>query len=93
LGRSIDNAANRQIQIGKQPVTQITIIDAEPEKQAEALAIMTERARFMARQPGSWLYASARVAFASCASARVARRAAGVAYCAPPRPASHVAQP
>ena len=38
-----------QIQIGKQPVTQITIIEAEPEKQAEALAIMTERARFMAR--------------------------------------------
>jgi len=28
-----------QIQIGKQPVTQITIIEAEPEKQAEALAI------------------------------------------------------
>jgi hypothetical protein len=41
-----------QIQIGKQPVTQITIIEAEPEKQAEALAIMTERARLMARQPG-----------------------------------------
>ena len=41
-----------QIQIGKQPVTQITIIEAEPEKQAEALSIMTERARFMARQPG-----------------------------------------
>jgi hypothetical protein len=34
-----------QIQIGKQPATQITIIEAEPEKQAEALAIMTERAR------------------------------------------------
>ena len=41
-----------QIQIGKQPITQITIIEAEPEKQAEALSIMTERARFMARQPG-----------------------------------------
>jgi heme-degrading monooxygenase HmoA len=40
------------IQIGNQPVTQITIIEAEPEKQDEALAIMTERARFMARQPG-----------------------------------------
>ena len=40
-----------QIQIGKQPVTQITIIEAEPEKQAEALAIITERTRFMARQP------------------------------------------
>jgi quinol monooxygenase YgiN len=41
-----------QIQIGKQPITQITFIEAEPEKQAEALSIMTERARFMARQPG-----------------------------------------
>ena len=28
-----------QIQIGKQPATQITIIEAELEKQAEALAI------------------------------------------------------
>jgi heme-degrading monooxygenase HmoA len=41
-----------QIQTGKQPVTQITIIESEPDKQAEALSIMTERARFMARQPG-----------------------------------------
>src|SRR5437899_11244017 len=41
-----------QIQIGKQPITQITIIESEPEKQTEALSIMTERARFMARQPG-----------------------------------------
>jgi heme-degrading monooxygenase HmoA len=41
-----------QIQIDKQPTTQITIIEAEPGKQAEALSIMTERARFMARQPG-----------------------------------------
>lgn len=41
-----------QIQIDKQPVTQITIVEAEPEKQAEALSLMTERARFMAGQPG-----------------------------------------
>jgi heme-degrading monooxygenase HmoA len=41
-----------QIQIDKQPVTQITIIEAEPEKQAEALSLMVERARFMQRQPG-----------------------------------------
>src|SRR2546425_4225705 len=41
-----------QIQIGKQPITQITIIESEPEKQADALSLMTERARFMARQPG-----------------------------------------
>ena len=41
-----------QIQIDKQPVTQITIVESEPDKQAEALSLMTERARFMARQPG-----------------------------------------
>src|SRR5262245_36463634 len=40
------------IQKDSQPVTQITIIEAEPGKQAEALSLMTERARFMARQPG-----------------------------------------
>lgn len=41
-----------QIQIGQQPVTQITIIEAEPEKQNEALSLMRERAHFMQRQPG-----------------------------------------
>src|SRR5881628_336877 len=41
-----------QIQTSNQPVTQITIVEAEPGKQADALAVMTERARFMARQPG-----------------------------------------
>ena len=41
-----------QIQTGRQPVTQITIVESEPDKQAEALSLMTERARFMARQPG-----------------------------------------
>lgn len=41
-----------QIQSAQQPVTQITVIDAEPDKQNEALALMSERARFMARQPG-----------------------------------------
>jgi quinol monooxygenase YgiN len=40
------------IQIDNQSVTQITVIEAEPEKQQEALSLMTERARFMARQPG-----------------------------------------
>ncbi|HZR75945.1 antibiotic biosynthesis monooxygenase family protein [Bradyrhizobium sp.] len=34
------------------PVTQITIIEAEPDKQAEALSLMAERARFMQSQPG-----------------------------------------
>src|SRR3979411_3201593 len=40
------------IQTGNQPVTQITVIEAEPEKQNEALSLMAERPRFMARQPG-----------------------------------------
>jgi heme-degrading monooxygenase HmoA len=40
------------IRTDKQHVTQITVIESEPEKQAEALSLMTERARFMARQPG-----------------------------------------
>lgn len=41
-----------QIQTRNQPVTQITIVEAEPGKQAEALSLMTERARFMSEQPG-----------------------------------------
>src|SRR5436309_5585751 len=40
------------IRTDKQPVTQITVIESEPGKQAEALSLMTERARFMSRQPG-----------------------------------------
>ena len=40
------------IQRDNQPVTQITVIEAEPEKLADALAVMSERAQFMARQPG-----------------------------------------
>src|SRR5881396_2418877 len=40
------------IQTNTQTITQITVVDAEPEKQAEALSMMAERARFMARQPG-----------------------------------------
>ena len=40
------------IRTDNQPVTQITVIEPEPGKQAEALALMSERARFMARQPG-----------------------------------------
>jgi len=35
-----------------QPVIQINVIESQPEKQAEALSLMTERARFMSRQPG-----------------------------------------
>jgi heme-degrading monooxygenase HmoA len=40
------------IQTGNQPVTQITVVEAEPEKLQEAMSVMTERARFMSRQPG-----------------------------------------
>ena len=40
------------ISADKQSVTQITIIEPEAGKQDEALAVMSERARFMARQPG-----------------------------------------
>src|SRR5213075_1307346 len=40
------------IRTDKQHVTQITIVESEPDKQAEALRVMTERAHFMARQPG-----------------------------------------
>jgi len=41
-----------KIQINTQTITQITVVDAEPERQVEALSMMAERARFMARQPG-----------------------------------------
>src|SRR5438874_3271655 len=41
-----------QIGPGHKSVTQITVVETEPEQQAEALSVMTERARFMARQPG-----------------------------------------
>jgi heme-degrading monooxygenase HmoA len=41
-----------QIQATQQPVTQITIVESQPDKQEEVLSLMTERARFMARQPG-----------------------------------------
>jgi quinol monooxygenase YgiN len=40
------------IQPGNQTVTQITIVESEPDKQNQALSLMAERARFMARQPG-----------------------------------------
>lgn len=40
------------IQSARQPVTQITFVEAEPGKQDEALSLMRERARFMATQPG-----------------------------------------
>jgi heme-degrading monooxygenase HmoA len=40
------------IHTDNQPVTQITIVEATPEKQDEALAMMRKRARLMAEQPG-----------------------------------------
>src|SRR5437764_11386617 len=39
-------------QADNQPVTQITVIEPESGKQNEALELMTQRAQFMARQPG-----------------------------------------
>ena len=39
-------------QIDQKPVTQITIIEAEPERQTEALSLMRKRAHFMQNQPG-----------------------------------------
>ena len=43
-----------QIQTANQLVTQITVIEADPEQQNEALSLMADRdrARFMSRQPG-----------------------------------------
>jgi heme-degrading monooxygenase HmoA len=41
-----------QIRAQQQPVTQITVVEPEPGKQAQALDLMRERAHFMARQPG-----------------------------------------
>ena len=41
-----------EIRTDNQLVTQITVVEPEPDKQAEALALMQDRARFMARQPG-----------------------------------------
>ena len=41
-----------QIQRDDQSVTQITVVESEPAKQSEALSLMAERARFMARQAG-----------------------------------------
>ena len=35
-----------------QLLTQITVVECNPDSQGEALALMTERARFMAQQPG-----------------------------------------
>ena len=41
-----------EIRLNRDFVTQITTAEAEEGKQDELLALMTERARFMARQPG-----------------------------------------
>ena len=41
-----------QISTDQGCVTQITVVEPEPGKQAEALSVMRDRARFMARQPG-----------------------------------------
>ena len=41
-----------QIATDNRVVTQVTVVEPEPGKQADALAVMQDRARFMARQPG-----------------------------------------
>ena len=41
-----------QIRTDNQVVTQITVVEPGPGKQNQALSLMKERARFMARQPG-----------------------------------------
>jgi heme-degrading monooxygenase HmoA len=41
-----------EIAINPGMVTQITLVEAEPGKQDEILRLMTERAKFMATQPG-----------------------------------------
>jgi quinol monooxygenase YgiN len=41
-----------EIRQGNQIITQITFVEAEPGKQEEALSVMKQRARFMAKQPG-----------------------------------------
>ena len=40
------------IRSDKHLVTQITVVESEPGKQADALSVVAERAKFMARQPG-----------------------------------------
>ena len=50
-GKSL-KASPPRISAGTHSVTQITVVEAEPENQAEALSLMTERAQFMSRQPG-----------------------------------------
>ena len=40
------------IRTDKHLVTQITVVESEPGKQADALSVVVERAKFMARQPG-----------------------------------------
>jgi len=40
------------IRAGAHCVTQITVVEAEPDRQSEALSVMMERARFMQQQPG-----------------------------------------
>jgi heme-degrading monooxygenase HmoA len=41
-----------EIHQGDGLVTQITVVEPEPGQMEQALSVMTDRARFMARQPG-----------------------------------------
>jgi heme-degrading monooxygenase HmoA len=40
------------IRAENQPVTQITVVEADSGRQGEAFALMRDRAKFMSRQPG-----------------------------------------
>jgi heme-degrading monooxygenase HmoA len=48
----MEESVMSEIRQGDQVVTQITVVEAEPGKQDEALAVMQQRAEFMAKQPG-----------------------------------------
>jgi quinol monooxygenase YgiN len=41
-----------EIRTDNRLVTQITVVEPEPDKQAQALSLMKQRVEFMARQPG-----------------------------------------
>ncbi len=41
-----------EIRLGRKLVTHITAVEVDPANQAELIALMTVRARFMAKQPG-----------------------------------------
>jgi heme-degrading monooxygenase HmoA len=51
-GAQREEACMSEIRQGNGVVTQITVVEPEPGKQDDALSVMKQRARFMAKQPG-----------------------------------------